>query len=392
MTKTLSPWKCRPSKKMKLECAPGSALNERDMARRWWALAAGALLPLSNGERYRLLSAGRPGGSRGPDVLDAVFCSALSLPGQEEHRAGDVEFHVHSSDWFAHLHQDDARYNNVILHVVLVLDDPAVALRQDGTSIPTCCLNDLPPETGSAPVWPCQQQREQVEQGARAQLLRRAGLLRFEQKTGAFVESLRAGHASNPFSSYDTCLISALAEGLGYGRDRAFFRAAGHYLLGMAAQVPEPLGRTPGPPPLDAGRLRTLRNLVEQWRSAGAWHTLRQALSGDTGIHETILRLRATFAELSTARTDILICNVVLPFAAAVALLEGDDWLSERARLLYVRYPGLPSNQVTRAMSRQLLLRAEPRGACQQQGLHYIYQQTCREKRCQHCLLLYAIL
>jgi hypothetical protein len=78
--------------------------------------------------------------------------------------------------------------------------------------------------------------------------------------------------------------------------------------------------------------------------------------------------------------------HVVLPFAAAVASLEGDDSLSERARLLYTRYPGLPSNQVTRAMSRQLQLQAEPRGACQQQGLHYIYQQTCREKRCAHCL------
>jgi len=386
MMKPLSPWKCRLFKKMKLEYAPSSARHERDMARRWWALPAGVLLPLSNGERCRLMSLGRPGGSRGPDVLDAVFCSALSLPGQEEHRTGDVEFHVRSSDWFAHLHQEDARYNNVILHVVLVLDDPAVALRQDGTSILTCCLSDLPPTTGSAPAWPCQQGREQVEQSARAQLLLHAGLLRFEQKTQAFGELLHDGDTCSPFSSYDTCLILALAEGLGYGRDRAFFRAAGHYLLGMVATVPEPQGRTPGPPPLDAERLSALRNLVERWRSAGAWHPLRQALTGDTGIHQTIQRLRAAFVELSTARTDILMCNVVLPFAAAVALLEGDKALSERARLLYTRYPGLPSNQVTRAMSQQLQLKAEPRGACQQQGLHYIYQQTCREKRCTQCL------
>jgi hypothetical protein len=33
-----------------------------------------------------------------------------------------------------------------------------------------------------------------------------------------------------------------------------------------------------------------------------------------------------------------------------------------------------------------LQLQAEPRGACQQQGLHYIYQQTCREKRCKQCM------
>src|SRR5258708_25477497 len=201
MTKPISPWKCPPFEKMKLEYAPGSAIHERDMARRWWALPAGVLLPLSNGERYRLLSPGRPGGSRGPDVLDAVFCSALSLPGQEEHRAGDVEFHLRASDWFAHLHQDDARYNNVILHVVLVLDDPGVALRQDGTSIPTCCLNDLPPATGPVPAWPCQQGGEQAEQGARAQLLPRAGLLRFDQKTRTFLHLLDVPHSHAPFTT-----------------------------------------------------------------------------------------------------------------------------------------------------------------------------------------------
>jgi len=356
--------------------------------RRWWALPVGGLLPLSNGERYRLLSPGRPGGPSGPDVRDAVFCSALSLPGEEQ-RTGDVEFHVRASDWFAHQHQRDARYNNVILHVVLVLDDPAVALRQDGTSIPTCCLNDLPHTAGPAPTWPCQQERAQVDHGERARLLRHAGLLRFEQKTRAFVEQLRAAQAQAPFSSCDTYLIIALAEGLGYGRDRAFFRAAGHYLLGMVTEAPEPLGRTPAPPPLDARRLRALRDLVERWRSAGAWHTLHQALTADTqatAINQTIRRLRAAFAGLSTARTDILICNIVLPFAAAVASLEGDEALYERAHLLYTHYPGLPSNQVTRAMSRQLQLKAEPRSACQQQGLHHIYQQTCREKRCAHCL------
>lgn len=359
------------------------------MTRRWWALPVGVLLPLSDGERYRLLSPGRSGGSYGPDVRDAVFCSALSLPGEEEHRAGDVEFHVRASEWFTHQHQHDARYNNVILHVVLVLDDPAVALRQDGMSIPTCCLNDLPPAVGPAPTWPCQQEKEQVDQGERARLLRHAGLLRFDQKARTFVDLLRAAHAQAHFSGCDACLIIALAEGLGYGRDRAFFRAAGRYLLGMVTEAPEPLGRTPEPPPLDAQRLRALRNLVERWRSAGAWHTLRQALTADTqaaAINQTIRRLRAEFTGLSTARIDILVCNVVLPFAAAVAFLEGDEALCECARLLYAHYPGLPSNQVTRAMSRQLQLKAEPRGACQQQGLHYIYQHTCREKRCTHCL------
>jgi hypothetical protein len=90
---------------------------------------------------------------------------------------------------------------------------------------------------------------------------------------------------------------------------------------------------------------------------------------------------------LSLARTDILICNVVLPFAAAVALLEHDTLLYERAQAIYMQHPGLVSNRITRMMSAQLRLPEEPRGSCQQQGLHYIYQQTCREKRCEVCLI-----
>src|SRR5579875_2741308 len=89
---------------------------------------------------------------------------------------------------------------------------------------------------------------------------------------------------------------------------------------------------------------------------------------------------------VSLARSDILICNVVLPFAAAIALLEHDAALLAQAEWLYRTHPGLPSNAITRMMSAQLRLEHEPKGSCQQQGLHYIYQQTCRDKRCAVCI------
>jgi hypothetical protein len=184
------------------------------------------------------------------------------------------------------------------------------------------------------------------------------------------------------------CLIPALAEALGFGRDRAFFRAAGLHLIGAVKTIPEPLGRAPQPSPLDINRLHMLRKLVEQWRTTGAWDTLRQALlTTSSGNILQLPTLRNIFYGLGTARTDILICNIVLPFAAAVARQENDSILAEYARNLYVTYPGLSSNQITRAMCKQLLLKSEPKGACQQQGLHFIYTQTCREKRCNECLI-----
>ena len=377
------------------------------------------------------------------------------------------EFHIRSSDWFAHAHYTDARYNNVILHVVLIYDDTTPIRRQDGITIPTCSLNDLPPAAYDPPIWPCRQIVPHMSEEERARLLNFAGLLRFEQKTQALLVLLRDAQPHGSFSAYDTCLIAALAEGLGYGRDRAFFRAAGLHLLAMMSKdnIPEPLGHTSEPSPLDASRLRVLGNLVQKWRTSGAWETLRNILlptcqngqpamspcecqgeewlsrgggcggcgegvlappwggvghasgssdrpptppqggastpspriptpapTADRGLRDQrdepqlIQRIRAIFEGLSTARTDILICNVVLPFAAAVALLENDMHLAEQAESLYVRYPALSSNAVTRAMCRQLQLSREPHNACQQQGLHYIYASTCREKQCAQCI------
>jgi hypothetical protein len=92
-------------------------------------------------------------------------------------------------------------------------------------------------------------------------------------------------------------------------------------------------------------------------------------------------------AGLSLARADILIVNVILPFAAAVALLENDRALYGEAEQCYLTHPGLPANTITRMMCRQLQLERHPSGSCQQQGLHYIYQQSCREKQCERCLM-----
>lgn len=372
--------------------------SEQEIAQRWWMLPSGSVLPLSNGKAYRLHFAGHPGGAAGPDVQDAVLVAEGRVEGeQDELYVGDVEFHVRASDWTAHRHQDDPRYNRVVLHVVLVIDDATPTLRRDGTQVPLCSLYDLPPSSAQPPVptassdrWPCHSIMVRLSEGERAALLQRAGLLRFEQKAYAFVEQLHA--TVRAAQDYDSCLIPALAEALGYGRDRAFFRAAGLHLAGLLHTLPEPLGREPWPAPLDSGRLRVLGDLVSSYCPPGLWWSVRRLLLPETpgscaehvlqSLHEFLC-----FTDLSLARADILLCNVVYPFAAAVALLEHDEYLYEWAKELYISHPGLSSNRITRMMSMQLQLCAEPVGTCRQQGLHYIYQQTCREKRCSVCMM-----
>ena len=52
--------------------------------------------------------------------------------------AGNIEIHIKSSDWYAHLHHMDPAYDNVILHVVLEHDSEV--FRKDNSVIPTLVL------------------------------------------------------------------------------------------------------------------------------------------------------------------------------------------------------------------------------------------------------------
>ena len=54
--------------------------------------------------------------------------------------------HLKSSDWYAHHHEVDSNYDNVILHVVW--EDDISVFRKDGTQVPTLELkNHISPAT-----------------------------------------------------------------------------------------------------------------------------------------------------------------------------------------------------------------------------------------------------
>lgn len=72
--------------------------------------------------------------SAGPD-----FFNALIEIGQQKW-AGNVEIHINSSDWYAHNHQTDENYNNVILHVVW--NDDVEVFDNNNNPIPTLALED----------------------------------------------------------------------------------------------------------------------------------------------------------------------------------------------------------------------------------------------------------
>ncbi len=255
--------------------------TEQEVARRWWNLPPSCLLPTSNGISYQLIYGGHRGGPVGPDVHDAV----LLIPATNTRIVGDIEFHTNASAWTAHQHHLDARYNQVILHVVLFCDDPHPTMSQNGSTIPLCSLNDLAPLptherllTDASTRWPCQKHLAQMSAEEQYRLLQRAGLLRFEQKTHAFVEQL---HTAPMADHYDRSLLLALAEALGYGRDRELFRAIGAFLLMDTTRLPEPLGKSMEPSALDTHRLQVLRAIVTLWQDMGTpslWQRFADAL------------------------------------------------------------------------------------------------------------------
>lgn len=90
-------------------------------------------------------------------------------------------------------------------------------------------------------------------------------------------------------------------------------------------------------------------------------------------------------------RARDIIVNVLLPFCFAWAERESDAWLGKRAKELYVNYPGLQENWITRYMERQVFgnepQSALPHRACYQQGLIQLYRAFCTEHRCRACPL-----
>ena len=97
-------------------------LSEATLARLW----AGQRFPASalvtgDGMPLRVLHPGLRGRGAGPDFRDAIIAAAGRL------LRGDVELHRRSSDFRAHGHHRDPRYDGLVLHVVF--DDDEQPLR-----------------------------------------------------------------------------------------------------------------------------------------------------------------------------------------------------------------------------------------------------------------------
>ena len=95
-----------------------------------WKYKLFPLRPLqtTDGQPLEVIDPGILNHDAGPDFQNAKVKIGNTI------WAGSVEIHQKSSDWFAHGHHEDARYNNVVLHVAEKADQPVIT--QDGQTPP----------------------------------------------------------------------------------------------------------------------------------------------------------------------------------------------------------------------------------------------------------------
>ncbi|MEK6492970.1 DUF2851 family protein [Myroides odoratimimus] len=88
----------------------------------------------TSNESLSILSTGTFTGLDGPDFFNARICIG------DQEWAGNIEIHIKASDWYAHHHERDQRYDSVILHVVWEYDIPV--FRLDGSEITVFVLKN----------------------------------------------------------------------------------------------------------------------------------------------------------------------------------------------------------------------------------------------------------
>lgn len=163
----------------------------------------------------------------GPDFKEAELIIGTI------HWAGSVEVHIKSSDWYAHKHQSDPNYHNVILH--LVYEHDMEVLDSKGDVIPTVSLRGLIKpkllERYKAMIEeeatiPCGSQLGNTKVITRLSMLEKTLVKRLEKKSLSVKDLLKENNFSWEETTYQW-----LAKGFG-------FKTNSELMLTLAQSVP----------------------------------------------------------------------------------------------------------------------------------------------------------
>ncbi|TXK45937.1 DUF2851 family protein, partial [Pontibacter qinzhouensis] len=148
-------------------------------------------LSTAAGEQLQVLRVGFANSDAGPDFLEARLWVG------EVEWSGSVEIHIRASDWHRHQHQQDPRYDQVVLHVVWEADKPVH--RRDGTLVPVLELKSkVKPEIlqtyqqlqKSNDTIPCAVFWPAVPEITKTAMMERTLVERLEQKGATILQNL----------------------------------------------------------------------------------------------------------------------------------------------------------------------------------------------------------
>jgi hypothetical protein len=370
-----------------------------------------------DGHTYRIVYGGKPGGSLGPDFTDAVVERDDGVTFR-----GDIEIHVRESDWRAHGHHKDRRYNGVVLHVVGSESNGRPALKATGSTIPLLALNWKKPAPAAANSTELSIPENIRGQENAALPLWEAGLERFHSQAAGIALDIEAFGA-------DQAIWLGILGALGYPRNKRAFRVLANRVdwsfaasIGSSDEIETVLLHAAGlrdtgdePLTVRVAITGTAPEWVRPWgRPANAPQARITAISAlvpiwvqEGGLARTALRvvdladrpmaLLAMFrpADLLTddtvkvigaARAAEIVVNVLLPAVFAIGtdemyLDKNSTHLKNRAVDLYSRHPKLGGNSVTKEAAVALALdySLPPiKSARDQQGLIALYREMFR--------------
>lgn len=209
------------------------------MSAAWNAGAARSVIT-TDGEDVAVIFTGHWTHGFGPDFADAMLDF-----GDSGFRTGAVEIHTRASDWIAHGHHVDERYNDVILHIVTI-NDLSETRRADGKIVPIAILTvaddvlfaidrNLPDIWADLGGDVCAADLSRTDPARIRTVLQRLGDTRLHARV-ATIEGLLADAIP------DDLFIELLFEGFGYSENRGPMRQLATTILRFA--IPDRLAST----------------------------------------------------------------------------------------------------------------------------------------------------
>lgn len=219
-------------------------LNENFICRIWEKTSYYSGLKSIDGKNIEVLFTGEKNKDHGPDYKDAF----IRIDGHLF--SGDVEIHKSFSDWKAHKHQKEEKYNKVILHIVFwesEKDKESKIIAKNSRVIPTVILSKFLTDSIHN-IWkeiidnpskefrlPCFEQNGNIPQIKKTDYLEIVGLKRLNYRTSRIKQRLEElseeGYNIKKKLVWEKILFEFICEALGFSKNKSQF-------LKMARLIP----------------------------------------------------------------------------------------------------------------------------------------------------------